>query len=72
MFKDIKHLFGLIRQSIKRSLEETLQAWMNWTVCGKVEDKNEEIIGGAGTSQYTTYVIGPCITRVYTGQKKDI
>lgn len=69
MFETIKQTMSMIGRVIKRDLEDKLWAWMNWTVYGTVEDELENVKGGAGTSQYTTYVIGPCVTRVYTGQK---
>ena len=71
MKNDIKHTAKEIARYIKQSLKETLEAWMEWTVCGETKSEPDaDIKGGGGTSEYTTYVIGPCITRLYTGQKR--
>ena len=71
MNEQFKHTVKEMCRYIKQNLEEKLTAWMEWTVCGNAKsDAEESIKGGAGTSEYTTYVIGPCITRLYTGQKR--
>lgn len=71
MKNDIKHTAKEMASYIKRSLKEKLEAWMEWTVYGETKSEPDtDIKGGASTSEYTTYVIGPCITRLYTGQKR--
>ena len=72
MIKDIKNTVVYIGDVLRQKLEDTLKAWMEWTCYGGTKEEPEVSRGCGGTSQYTTYVIGPCVTRVYTGQKMDI
>lgn len=71
IMKDLGQTLVFIGQTIRRNLEKTLQTWMEWTVYGKVTDESDETVRGAGSSQYITLVSGPCVTRVYTGQRRD-
>lgn len=70
MKKEIKHTAMVLGGYVKQNLEEKLKAWMDWTLFGKTKSNSDDAVkGGYGTSEYTTYVIGPCITRLYKGQK---
>ena len=70
MRKEIKHTAMVIGGGMKRHLEDAIKAWIDFKLYGKTKesDVSETFKGAAGSSKYTTYVIGPCITRVYTGQ----